>query len=589
MFTVGMYCSRMMARGIRIGLVVDCTALDLEEFDPLPDFTTATTAVGNSGTISSAKKKKSVLDRRVRYFHNPSEWDDFDVEYYRLMPPKSSDEENCNNQEENNEPLASQVLGEFFRVINNFIQKSRSSTSKTEGNSTTHIALFDSRGGLGAASYLAAAYMCHTLKAPVHAALEAVKEGSPSQPSPVDSNRKWGLCDVRLAKDLQTRFKGNREIVIEGGVPSWWWAVEDEDENDDEGEVNDRDLNADVATNVFETEDSGKRKRKDERIVIPPCCMSVEDSIYSKRPRTNSDLRPPNSTRGLFPLLPKEALEPVSIDSAKAIRAMNVLAQLTQSSLPLTSLPFKPEVDISNITSLESSDSSTRNLLQSMKSSLDRYKVTWLSTNGRRGLLLVLAEAIYFIEQQTENSTSNPSPISVSVVTNMKFPSTKDPQIQQHRTLMDVVLVHDVEKSNRCYRFYILDILCIEGGLVWHKSWKERWRFLNDGVLVPRKKEEAKQLQQSSSSTGHKYQKEPIRIRAKEYFPLQKLEYVVKDVCAGVGHDAKGVRIIPMGAYGINKADCTGVNREATSALHAAVWKRGGTADEKHLVSLFLS
>ncbi|KAL3787807.1 hypothetical protein HJC23_003556 [Cyclotella cryptica] len=589
MFTVGMYCSRMMARGIRIGLVVDCTALDLEEFEPLPDTATTTTTAGNSGKKSSVKKKKNVLDRRVRYFHNPSEWDDFDVEYYRLMPPKSSYEENDNSQEEHNEPLASQVLGDFFRVVINFIQKSRSATGKSEGNSTiTHISLFDSRGGLGVASYLAAAYMCHALKAPVHAALEAVKEGSPSQPSPSDSIRKWGLCDLRLVKDLQTRFKGSREIVMEGGVPSWWWAVEDEDDNEDEGEVKDGDLSADTTIDRVEIENSGKRKLNDERIVIPPCCVSVEDSANSKRPRTNSDMLPPSSKPGLFPVLPREALEPVSIDSSKAIRAMTVLAQLTQSSLPLTLLPFKPEVDISNITSLENSDSNTNNILQSMKSSLDRYKVTWLSTHGRRGLLLILSEAIYFIERQTDSSTNNPSPISVSVVTTMKFPSAKDPQIQQHRTLLDVVLVHDVEKTNQCYRFYILDILCIEGGMVWHKSWKERWRFLNDGVLMPRKKEEAKQLQQHSSSIGHKYQKEPIRIRAKEYFPLQKLEYVINDVCAVVGHEAKGVRIVPMGAYGIHKEHCTDENREAITAINAAVWKRGGSADEQQLISLLL-
>ena len=76
MFTVGMYCTRMMARSVRIGLVVDCTALDLTEFEPLPvtkrsnnAATSRTSAAvarrnGNSNNNSAAK------DPRVRYFHN---------------------------------------------------------------------------------------------------------------------------------------------------------------------------------------------------------------------------------------------------------------------------------------------------------------------------------------------------------------------------------------------------------------------------------------------------------------------------------------------------------------------------------------
>jgi hypothetical protein len=572
MFTVNMYCSRMMARGIRIGLVVDCTALDLEDFDPLPDTskTSTTLGAGNRGKTSSAKKKKNPLDRRVRYFHNPSEWDDFDVEYHRLMPPKTNEEENGSSEEQNKEPLAPQLLREFFHVITKFIQRSRSATDK--GNATTtHISLFDSRGGLGVASYLAAAYMCQTMKAPVHAALEAVKEGSPAQPE--DKDVKWGLRDVLLVKDLQTRYKGSKEIAIEGGVPSWWWAIDDEEENEDKYEANvEGEQNADVAHSGDEAKASPKRKRsEDERIVIPPCEVVADEGGESKRQRTDDHMPPPGVTPSLFPNLPKEVLEPVSMDSQKATRAITVLAQLTQKSLPLATLPLKPEVDVSDITSLEEGNGDTNNMLQSMKSNPDGYKVTWLSTKGRRGLLLILTEAVYFIEQPNE----------VSIVTNIKFPSPKDVQKQQHRTLLDVVLVHDVENNGQCFRFYILDILCIEGGMVFHKPWKERWRFLNDGLLMPRKKEEAKQLQLPPPASTHVYAKEPIRIRAKEYFPLQKLEFVMKDVCAGVGHEAKGIRIIPMGGYCIGKGD----SQNET----AAVWKRGGASDEQQLSFLLLS
>ena len=93
MFTVGMYCTRMMARSVRIGLVVDCTALDLTEFEPLPVTKRSNTAATSRTTSAAAARRNgnsnnnSQKDPRVRYFHNPSEWDDFDVEYHRMVPP----------------------------------------------------------------------------------------------------------------------------------------------------------------------------------------------------------------------------------------------------------------------------------------------------------------------------------------------------------------------------------------------------------------------------------------------------------------------------------------------------------------------
>ena len=552
MFTVGMYCTRMMARSIRIGLVVDCTALDLEEFEPLPvtkqsnnaasSRTSATAARrnGNSNNNSAAK------DPRVRYFHNPSEWDDFDVEYHRMMPPPVDGNSSNSTSTGNDEPVAPKILNDFFRVISNFQKSVNSSSNDT---TTTHIALFDSRGGLGAAAYLAAAYMCHTLKAPVHAAIQAVKEGTPPQPSPDnDPSVKWGLCDVRLVKDLQSRFMGRKEIVMEGKVPTWWWAL-DEEEDGEEEEEDDGDGES--------TSNDGKKKRKRESIIIPPHESATTAANGTKRPRIDNE-NGGNSSNTLHPRLPTEALEPIPIGSPKYTRAVTVLTQLATpqptDSIPSV-LPLKPELDVSN----NSADNAT---IQSIKSNPNEYKVTWLS-KGRRGLLLILSEAVFFVEQQS-------SSMQVSQVTSMKFPTPQDSKKSQHRTLLDVVLVTDVEKGSPTHRFYALDILCIEGGRVWHKPWEQRWKFLNEGVVLPRKKEEAKQQQQPQQQHGHIYSKEPIKLRAKEYFPMRKLAFVMKDVCAGVAHDANGIRVVPMGEY---------------SAM-AVVWQKGGDVGDEKLVSL---
>jgi hypothetical protein len=263
-------------------------------------------------------------------------------------------------------------------------------------------------------------------------------------------------------------------------------------------------------------------------------------------------------------------------------------------------------MDISDIDSgVDSARDCAEELARSVRDDPEMYRVTWLSTDGRRGLLLVLSEAVYFVEgpmklTMTTSSTATAAlrdTISVFVVTSMKFPSPKDYAKTQHRTLLDVVLVKDVEGSRTTYRFYVLDMLCIEGGTVWHKPWDQRWRFLNEGVLIPRKKDESMQLQRrgsqqpSSMPLTHAYSKEMIKIRAVEYFPMKKLEFVLKDVCDGVAHEARGVRVVPVGRYGIGEEDRGGANEggASSSTTTALIWRRGCRVDEGRLKTMLLA
>ena len=543
MFTVNMYCSRMMARSIRIGLVIDASALDIQEFNILPK--QSTNAATSRGFKTSARRNgnsnnnNATKDPRIRYFHNKSDWDDFDVEYHRMIPPPVDSTSNTDTSIGNDEPIAPKALNDFFQVISKF-QKSMNNSSN-DNTIACHIAIFDSRGGLGAAAYLAAAFMCHTLKAPVHAALEAVKEGTPPQQFPDnDPNVKWGLCDIRLVKDLQSRFKGRKKIVLDGKVPSWWWAIDEDDEEEDDGD------------GESASKDTKKKRQREESIIIPPHEAATTGVNGTKRPRNDNGSLVNNSTF--------HGLETISNDSPKYVRALTVLSQLTQAQLSDSSpnlLPLKPEIDVSN----DTTDNAT---IQLIKSNPNGYKVTWLS-KGRRGLLLILSEAVFFVEQHS-------SSIKVSQVKSMKFPSPQDNKKPQHRTLLDVVLVNDIERGSSTQRFYALDILCIDGGRVWHKPWEQRWKFLNEGVVLPRKKEEAKQQQQ-----GHILAKEPIKLRAKEYFPMKKLAFVMKDVCDGVAHDADGVRLVPMGEYGCG---------ETKDSAMAVVWKSGGKIQGEKLVTL---
>ena len=51
-------------------------------------------------------------------------------------------------------------------------------------------------------------------------------------------------------------------------------------------------------------------------------------------------------------------------------------------------------------------------------------------------------------------------------------------------------------------------------------------------------------------------------------------------VSTGVGHEAKGVRVIPIGAYGIGS--------EQNESTKSIVWKRGEKVDDDRLKSQLL-
>ena len=85
------------------------------------------------------------------------------------------------------------------------------------------------------------------------------------------------------------------------------------------------------------------------------------------------------------------------------------------------------------------------------------------------------------------------------------------------------------------------------------------------------------QQKQTQQQHGHIYAKEPIKLRAKEYFPIKKLSFVMKDVCAGVAHEANGIRLLPMGEYGIG---------EKKDSVMAVIWRKGEDVNDEKLISL---
>ena len=170
---------------------------------------------------------------------------------------------------------------------------------------------------------------------------------------------------------------------------------------------------------------------------------------------------------------------------------------------------------------------------------------------------MILNEGVYFLE----NDESGEKKVVVSVVQgDMKFPSPNDPTKRQHRTLLDGTLVHDKEGDKQVPRFYASDILCHMGGVLMAKPFAHRAKYLLDGVVMARKKD-----------TSHNYSKEAIKLRAKEFFGIEKLDFVLKDVLRGVTHGCEGVVFVPVeGKY--------------HDGGKVVVWEKSGNVSEESLV-----
>ena len=471
-FTVPMYAARMMAKKIHVGCVVDCTALDLEAFEPLPDT--------GKGT--------------VRYFHDTLEWDDFDIDYKRLNPSMSGSAADAplSSSPSSSAAAASDATPNSIpskSTVDKFFSLCGSHWASRPG---TYITLFDSRGGYGVAAYLCARYMCEKMRAPVHVALASLKEVA----------KPCGLADHTLIRDLQIRYKGRTEWKLEN-IPSWWWPVEDDD---DEEEADDEDNN-----------NSKKRAKPSENefaVVIPPSGKLENGSGMLQGQGATPPEKKQKTSGPVEPIVPQ--LHQVAPDSPKYERAIAVVSQLT--SCPCKeSLPFPQEKRLLSADTLASALSHRK------------YKVTWRS-KGRRGLLLILNEDVYFLEG------NGSAPVAVSIVkSGMKFPVPTDLAKSQHRTLLDGVLVHDKEGGSLVPRYYASDILCHMGGILTTKPFAQRSKYLLDGVIMARKKD-----------TRHDYSNEAIKIRAKEYFDVSRLEFVLNDVTRGVAHESNGVVFVPL-------------------------------------------
>ena len=167
----------------------------------------------------------------------------------------------------------------------------------------------------------------------------------------------------------------------------------------------------------------------------------------------------------------------------------------------------------------------------------ERFICSWRPV-GRRGLLLILRDGCFFIEKNGDfdgnSSTSeNNNPLIISKAPNMYFPSPKTSSVSmtQHRTLLDGVLVEDLNPDGSLTKRYLaFDVLVHEGGVVSNKKLSLRLQFLSDGVIKPRKKE-----------AKYNYEAECFAVRMKDIFELNKIKSLVENYLPKLTHKVDGI------------------------------------------------
>jgi len=484
-FTVPMFAERAIAKSWNIGSVIDCTLLDSYIFEN-----------GNDFKMDINEEVEVVR----QYFHDENEWEDFGIEHFFL--PSLSDSSSSSYLMNASMIPSDDVLDEFTKLCK----------THWENQPSTFIAIYDSRGGCGIASYLACHYACSILGAPVHVALAALRKSF--------RNMHLGLCDVNLLQDLQKRHDGLKEIIYTPSeIPSWLRRTNQED---------------------------------DSKIIKIPPAASCSSCPSNKRDNTNQHTSNPTHNKRAqisnddvqSQTKPKIAeLRKLLPQSQSYERAIYVLNQLTckrpkNKDKSTNTKNIFEQLPISSHTCIHSKNISS--LFQN-----NHYKVTW-TPRGRRALLLILSEGSFFIESGENNNIQ----ISILEVKFMHFPLPKthyhashppssNPTNRHHRTLLDGTLVLDSDGP----RYMASDALCHMGVILTSMPLKKRMGYLMDSIIIPRKKDAQRD-----------YSLEPIRLRAQEYFDLGKTNFVLNNVRRGVQHLTHGIEFVSTdsGYYGSN-------------------------------------
>jgi len=485
-FQVNMFVQRMTSKNISIGLALDCTSLDLAVFE--------------EEMADNTKKSETDSPKQIshqKYMHNSNDWEEWDVDYARITAPTDGIIETVPSEA---------AVQEFIKLASqHWVNRPK-----------THIAIFDSRGGTGAAAFLAASYMIAQMRAPVHVAVASIKDVVPPA----------GIYDERLLEALQMRYRGKRDIVVPE-KPIWYTKAKKKDIPESS--------NSKTTIPSFSKLSERKQKSTTNVIDMPP---PPPKRIKTGHHENGSDSNGVSS-------ISASIIQELSPDSPKYERACTVLKQLGHADAD--NWPFAKATVMDSV---------------KLKNDLNnRFFVTW-KAKGRRGLLLLLTDGAFFIEQAKNVSSSS---LKVSILPGMWIPSPVDSSRPQHRTLLDGIIVTDKEEVEKgkpkiaTIRYLIFDIIAHEGGILAKKPLSSRLKYINDGVVGARKK---------AAANGRlpKHANEAIRIRMKDHFELSKVPYLLSSYLSKITHGVDGLVFTPKD--------------HPYYSMEILQWRRNGGTDE---------
>lgn len=176
-----------------------------------------------------------------------------------------------------------------------------------------------------------------------------------------------------------------------------------------------------------------------------------------------------------------------------------------------------------------------------------RYWVTW-KADGTRYLILLHKAGTYLIDRSNAVRRVQmrwPSPLPPM---NKNSGQAKAPIGNLHQgTILDgeMVVDEDLLTATRTRRFLAYDAMVINGEIITHHPWKERWGFINKFVEAPRRLE-ASMIANGKWKLRYDYSKECFRFRRKMFWPLSASKKIIDDfIPRQLTHEADGLILQP--------------------------------------------
>ena len=512
-FTVQMFMQRCTLKRQLTGCAIDCSSYDVEAFTNANiEATTSTTTTSTATTTTTTTSTTTTTTTSATlphapqstsitpkyYFHDPQEWDDYDCDYLPLPSPSSVS------------ITPSGVHIPSKSTVNWFVER----TSKfftTHANS--HCTLFDCSHSV--APFLVASYLVLVMKAPVKVAIESAgfitTQGS--------STTSVTIHDRRLIQELQTRFCGENLIPVP--IPPPWFP---QPPTRCGGDVE-------------------PYKKPSNGFAMPKPRVPANLKRQAEAAAKVGDSKKQRGGTG------SSKMVIVDPQGRMGKRVRTVLGELAKAASKSkdgseddgfdaeSGFPGQMSADIEKVGDLDELT--------------DKYVCTWRAC-GRRFMMLIISDGVFLVAKDTNEILHCPK---------MRFPRVKAPQTNQHRTLLDGVLVEDKgEGSVMTKRFLIFDVLAHEGGVMAWRSFGERQLCIIKGIVEPRKKLEV--------NGGYDFSDEPVRIRRKDFFDMSKASHLMDSFVPKLTHGSSGFIFV-------NKDHRYVVGKEGDKGKRWLSWKEG--------------